>query len=87
MRHHMIKLDVIKYTLYIALTNVIGCCKRYDVVDAISLFWAFWLLPTVSARDSIIKPESFSSSADNGTGVDTKGDDQNDHVITCLSHL
>ena len=43
--------------------------------------WGFGLSPAVSTRDPIIKPESVSSR------VDTKGDDQNPHVIICLSHI
>ena len=31
--------------------------------------WPFWLSPTVSTRDPIIKPESFSLRADNGRGL------------------
>ena len=34
-RRHMIRLDVMKK---MALTNVIGRCKRHDVVDIVSLF-------------------------------------------------
>ena len=29
----------------------------------------FWLSPAVSTRDNIIRPESFSSRADNGRGL------------------
>ena len=35
MRRHMIKLGVIKT---MAVTNVIGRCKRHDVIDAVPLF-------------------------------------------------
>ena len=65
--------------------------KKVFEIELEIITWAFWLSPAVSTRDSIIKPESFSSRTDNGRGLIqramTKIPCYNLFITSCLNPL